>query len=161
MTRWKTDKWNGLTIRIYSADDEEEPKEEKPKRYCITCGKPLGQYKQIYCSIECSRQKRKELLNSLKPVKHCAICGKPLPSGRQKFCSLECRKKNETMKKLESNYSAREEERKAEREWLRKMEEKEKQIKARRKVTMTFEEIEKGMLETGLSYGEYVARYDK
>ena len=31
----------------------------------------------------------------------------------------------------------------------------------RREVKMTFAQIEKGMIETGLSYGEYVARYEK
>ena len=42
-----------LPVRRYKNDSEHFNKKDKPKRYCIVCGKPLVGYQEKYCSKEC------------------------------------------------------------------------------------------------------------
>lgn len=40
-----------LPVRRYKNDSEHFNKKDKPKRYCIVCGKPLVGYQEKYCSV--------------------------------------------------------------------------------------------------------------
>ena len=76
----------------------------------------------------------------------CIVCGSPLTESRVRFCSRKCQLK----------------------EWDKKKREERKRLKAeqiaekeKKKPKVSFSMILKGMDETDLSYGEYVARYVK
>lgn len=72
----------------------------------------------------------------------CIICGSPLTERQKSFCSRKCCRKSSELKRRKECSSVRKESK--------------KQMKKEPKVS--FYTIIKGMEETGLSYGEYVAR---
>ena len=71
-----------------------EEKKDKPKKYCLFCGKEIpNKGGKKFCSRSCSAsynnkgvarngKKRKE--------KYCLECGRPLTGRQNKFCSSEC-----------------------------------------------------------------------
>ncbi len=107
---------------------------------CIICGKPLPPRKKTYCSEVCAAiayaRKRKR-----SPDATCKNCGIPLHGQRITFCCDKCR----------TDYY-----RKQNRHPEFNKEDAPKKLKAK-----PMDEILKGVDETGLSYGEYVARYEK
>lgn len=137
-------------------------------KYCKICGKELTGRKQHYCSTECKAEgKRRQAEEyqtklrahkALKKVKDedsrqrsvmvpsCICCGKPLPPRRIIYCSEVCRRQWEHA---------------ATRSLTNEKEAEKKEAKKKQKKAMTWDQIIKGMEETGMQYGEYVARYEE
>lgn len=139
-------------------------------RYCKICGKELTGRKQYYCSTECKAEGKRRYAeeyhrklrqrNSEKKaeaqaekiqqvasvnIPRCIWCNEPLPKGRKVYCSDRCRDKWEAASvKSIANETARQ-----------------KEAKKKQKKAMTWDQIIKGMEETGMQYGEYVARYEE
>ena len=139
-------------------------------RFCQICGKELTGRKQHYCSTECKAEgkrrqaeeyhrimrernarikaeketEKQEQAESVM-VPRCIYCGNPLPPRRIVYCSEACRQKWEhaTTRSLANEEAAK------------------KEAKKKAKKAMTWKQILKGMAETGLQYGEYVARYEE
>ena len=123
--------------------------------FCLVCGKKLVGKQTKYCSINCCHKELYRLEVKYRPKRYCLLCGKELDSIKRIYCSEECAKKAIRLREQ----SKRNQEKKEQQEmdaWI-----KERQMGKQVKVSLTFADIEKGMKETGLSYGEYVARYDK
>ena len=136
-------------------------------RYCKICGKELTGRKQHYCSTECKaegkRRQAEEYQTKLRAhkaakrvkdedsrqrsvmVPRCIYCGNPLPPRRIVYCSEACRQKWEhaTTRSLANEEAAK------------------KEAKKKAKKAMTWKQILKGMEETGLQYGEYVAKVEE
>lgn len=139
-------------------------------RYCKICGKELTGRKQHYCSTECKaegkRRQAEEYHRILRErnarikaeretekqeqaesvmVPRCIYCGNPLPPRRIVYCSEACRQKWEhaTTRSLANEEAEK------------------KEAKKKAKKAMTWKQILKGMEETGLQYGEYVARVEE
>lgn len=130
---------------------------------CAVCGAWLPDWKKTYCSKECRDKAKRERQREIRKEHArnephpCPCCGRPVESLKRIYCSPECAKEMNRMRKAKYDRTQNEMP-----EWERKLlEESTEKVKERRTVTMTFEEILKGMKETGLNYGEYVARYDK
>lgn len=138
-------------------------------RFCQICGKELTGRKQHYCSTECKAEGKRRLTeeyhakaraqkakireenekiraekNTTRPEKRtaCICCGQPIPKGRIIFCSDRCSRIWESSPYHEQT-------------------EAKKEAKKKRPKAMTWKQIMKGMAETGLQYGEYVARYEE
>ena len=67
----------------------------------------------------------------------CPVCGKPLPLYKQMYCSRACR---------EEAYRER---------WK-----KPKKEAVKKKKGLSWDEVIKGMAETGLSYVDYIKKYE-
>lgn len=74
----------------------------------------------------------------------CIVCGSPLTERQKSFCSRKCCRKSSEMKRREECRSVRKESK-----------------KEHKKPKVSFYTIIRGMEKTGLSYGEYVARFVK
>ena len=85
------------------------------------------------------------------------MCGKELGIHRRVYCSDECMKMAIKLKEKDHQRTMKQEEIKEE-EWL---EQRTDALKKRRIVTMPFDEVVAKANELGISYGEYVARYDR
>jgi len=81
---------------------------------------------------------------------HCLICGNPLNHKQVAFCCKKC-----------SQIAYERKKRDEEREEKKQLKEEAAKRKLRKKPKVTFNMVLQGMKETGLSYGEYVARYVK
>lgn len=82
-------------------------------------------------------------------LKACPVCGKTFRDNRRTYCSAEC---------------MREATRERDRERMKSPYVEAFNLKKEKKVvkkSLTWDEVIKGMKETGLQYGEYVTRYDK
>ena len=68
-------------------------KNEKPKRYCLYCGKEIigGDSRKKFCNHSCSASyNNKDVVrNGTKRNKECLHCGKKLKKGQKKFCCHE------------------------------------------------------------------------
>lgn len=95
----------------------------------------------------------KTQLPKTQPKGTCILCGAPLPPRRKSYCSKRCAHRAYDIRMHAQERAEREAEKKAEEDMLRER-------KARRSYGLTFDEIILGLQETGLSYGEYVAKYD-
>ena len=145
MGEWKRDEYNGMTVMVYT-NDEPDP---EPLR-CIECGKILPPQKKRYCSDLCA-WKHGQSLTYHKPKpkpkkKKCPVCGKDVEKGR--FCSEDCEEFWNKMIKLsqsEKDPSAHEV----------------FKDRSKRSATSEVDDIAQKAQEAGMSYGEYVARYDK
>lgn len=102
--------------------DEYKKRRQKPKQYCLNCGKELnGKHQMKFCSKSCSvkfnnknrvlseetkhkiseslRKKEKTLQSekknkTIKQIKKCILCGKDILTKHGKlFCSVECQHK--------------------------------------------------------------------
>lgn len=122
-------------------------------RVCLWCGKPLTGKQVYYCSHVCNT---KYLWHKKKKKMYCLMCGKELGIHRRIYCSDECMKMAMKLKEKEHQRAMKQEDIEAE-EWL---EQRTEALKKRRIVTMPFEEVVAKANELGISYGEYVARYD-
>lgn len=123
-----------------------EKKGIKSNTTCLICGAELPKKRRSYCSDLCSKKGKASLareeyrsipLTSKGKEKKtsCLYCGKELPPKKSVFCSERCsRLYHESKPKAE--------------------------IKPKLNAA-SMSEILKGMEETGLQYGEYVARYGK
>lgn len=72
-----------------------EEKKNKPKRYCLFCGKEItdGDYRKKFCNHSCaaSHNNKGTVRNGTeRKNKFCLCCGKPLTGNQTKFCSHEC-----------------------------------------------------------------------
>ena len=91
-----------------------DPVEEKPKKYCIVCGKEIPKHsqKKLYCGKYCYSQKireeareraRKKYGISSEDVLTCPTCGKEFVRGDRhgsmKYCSKECSDKRKIRRK--------------------------------------------------------------
>lgn len=145
--------------------EEQQVKWKDGPRYCRICGKLLTGRKQHYCSTECKAEgkrrysaeyaaklmeqkerKKEEQANPRRPLKKtaCIYCGKPIPPRRVIFCSDECAHLyNDVSPTTEAE------------------EEKKKEAKKKKKKPMTWEQIIRGMEDTGMQYGEYVAKVEE
>lgn len=133
-------------------------------RTCKHCGKQYGVYyaksSSKYCSRECKnkahyeRSKEREMRKTLglpevEPAKrYCAVCGQTLRSGQTKFCSHDCLRTYHTRVK-EARTNAAEQ---------AKLDKSAEKIAQKKRASQSWGEVLKGMEETGLSYGQYVAR---
>lgn len=79
---------------------------------------------------------------------HCIVCGAPLDHKRVAYCSKRC-----------SQIAYERKKRDEEREYQNRFKEEAAKKRAKPKPKVTFDMVLQGMKETGLSYGEYVARY--
>ena len=79
---------------------------------------------------------------------HCLICGNPLNHKQVAYCCKRC-----------SQIAYERKLRDEEREERKRFKEEAAKRKIRKKPDVSFAKVLKGMEETGLSYGEYVARY--
>lgn len=70
----------------------------KKTKVCVTCGNPLGKYKQKYCD-NCNPWNKK--------YTKCIVCGNPVNSNFNKFCSKKCRdiERKKNKKKASKNHS--------------------------------------------------------
>lgn len=84
----------------------------------------------------------------------CILCGKPLPPKRVAYCSPTCAKRAYDIRQRDKEAEEREKEKERLKESAAKKRKTKKQIDA------SWARILKGMQKTGLSYGEYVARYE-
>ena len=130
----------------------------KKNKYCLFCGKELVGKQTKYCSIACCHKELYRIQQSFneRHKRYCLLCGKELTSLKRIYCSEKCAKEAIKRRKQNEREQTKIEEQEIEKEiesWAEK--------KPKVNVTLTFADIEKGMKETGLSYGEYVARYDK
>lgn len=128
---------------------------------CMVCGKPVfAAYRRKYCSDECAKKAGAYHAPQVRKPKErvsqgtCILCGKPLPPKRIAYCSNECSKKAYDIRKRELEKAE-----KARDEALFK-EVAEAKKKSKKQKAMSWTRILKGMEKTGLSYGEYVARYE-
>lgn len=153
---------------LYTVGDQEDHtvavKWKSGPRFCQICGKPLVGRQQHYCSTECKAEGKRrngryyydkmheyrEKAKQDRATKRtsCLCCGQPIPKGRIVFCSDRCASEWQS-----SLAKQREREQKAE--------QAEREAKKKRSKTMTMEQVLKGMEETGMQYGEYVARYEE
>lgn len=84
--------------------------------------------------------------------KVCIVCGQPLPKKRILYCSKRCSQLAwDRRKRTEEVEERKRREEEFQKEMLKK--------KLRAKPKTTFSMIIRGMEKTGLSYGEYVARF--
>ena len=125
---------------------------------CIYCGKELTGRQTMYCSANCRNKELYRVQQSFneRHKRYCLLCGKELTSLRRIYCSKECSTMAARLREQDRIRQEKEEEL----EMKQFIEERMHRSEKRREVKMTFAQIEKGMMETGLSYGEYVARYD-
>lgn len=128
---------------------------------CVVCGKPVfAPYRRKYCSDECAKKAGAYHAPQPRRTKErkfqgaCILCGKPLPPKRIAYCSSTCSKKAYDIRKRELEKVEKERE-----EALFK-EVAEAKKKSKKQKAMSWTRILKGMEKTGLSYGEYVARYE-
>lgn len=133
--------------------------ENLPK--CVICGKPVfAPYRRKYCSDECAKKAGAYHAPQIRTYTRrqsratCILCGKPLPPNRIAYCSTDCSKKAYDIRKREQEKAER-----AKDEALFK-EVAEAKKKAKKQKAMSWTRILKGMEKTGLSYGEFVARYE-
>lgn len=112
----------------------------KLEKKCVICGKPFqpGNALAMYCSTQCKREgeKRREKAGE-KNVKYCKWCGKMFwaNSGTQKFC-CPAHVKAAARGKIPPNV-----------------------IESAKKNKESIEEIVVKAMEMGMSYGEYVGKY--
>ena len=127
------------------------------KRYCEFCGKELTGRQTKFCSANCRNKELYRVQQSFneRHKRYCPLCGKEIVSLKRIYCSDECSKKALRLREQSKREQAKKEQQEMD-AWI-----KERQMGKQVEVTLTFADIEKGMKETGLSYGEYVARYDQ
>ena len=111
----------------------------KIEKICPTCGEPFkvteatSKYR-TYCSLECRNKSYKKDGNE-KIYHNCEWCGKTLPQNcTVKYCSAEC-------------------EVKATRKSAKK--------RGRKKKVLSLDEVSKLAKAKGLSYGQYVNKYER
>ena len=145
MSEWKRDEYNGMTVMVYT-NDEPDP---EPLR-CIECGKILPPQKKRYCSDLCA-WKHGQSLTYHKPKakpkhKPCPVCGKEVEKGR--FCSEDCEEFWNHMLELSQSRTAP-----SAHDVLTDG--------TKPTATSEVEKIAQKAEKAGMSYGEYVARYEK
>ena len=124
---------------------------------CIICGKPLTGQQRKYCSSTCCKRALWIAKSKLLPKRYCLICGKELDPRKRVYCSDRCAKLSIKLRDEEKR-KAIEDEAEFMDNYINK---RNASIKRRREVTMSFDEALAKAEEMGLSYGEFVARYDK
>ena len=152
MSGWRMEEFNGQTIFVYS-NDEPDPAEPEPPK-CIECGKILPPGRKRYCSDLCAwkhhhgqwdKYSKPKVKPKPKPKqKKCPVCGKPIDQGR--FCSEECDEFWNRMLKLSQNKGPSAHETMSDKTPTK---------------SAGWDEIAKKAEEAGMSYGQYVARYEK
>ena len=150
MSGWRMEEFNGQKIFVYSNDEPDSAEPEPPK--CIECGKILPPGRKRYCSDLCAwkhhhGQRDKYSKPKEKPKvkqKNCPVCGKPIDQGR--FCSEECDEFWNRMLKLSQSKGPSAHETMSDKTPTKSAE---------------WDEIAKKAEEAGMSYGQYVARYEK
>lgn len=150
MSGWRMEEFNGQKIFVYSNDEPDPAEPEQPK--CIECGKILPPGRKRYCSDLCAwkhhhGQWDKYSKPKAKPKvkqKKCPVCGKPIDQGR--FCSEECDEFWNRMLKLSQSKGPSAHETMSDKTPTR---------------SAGWDEIAKKAEEAGMSYGQYVARYEK
>lgn len=118
---------------------------------CVVCGRVLTGQQIKYCSKKCGNKgaslAKKGEIEQIRQV--CPICGKVFYNNLRKYCSYDCtrisvgnvkRKKYNNTPYIEAFGLKKPTEPKTKR--------------------LSWADVIKGMEETGLSYGEYIARYD-
>ena len=149
MSGWRMEEFNGQKIFVYSNDEPDPAEQEQPK--CIVCGKVLPPTRKKYCSDLCSwkhGQSAKFHKPKAKPKpkqKKCPVCGKPVEKGR--FCSNDCDEFWNRMLKLSQGKGPSASETMSGKTQIKSVED--------------WEDIAKKAEEAGMSYGQYVARFDK
>ena len=152
MSGWRMEEFNGQKIFVYSNDEPDPAEPELPK--CIECGKILPPGRKRYCSDLCAwkhhhgqwdKYSKPKAKPKPKPKqKKCPVCGKPIDQGR--FCSEECDEFWNRMLKLSQGKGPSAHETMSDKTPAKSAE---------------WDEIAKKAEEAGMSYGQYVARYEK
>lgn len=81
-----------------------EEKKEKPKRYCLFCGKEIieGDYRKKFCNHSCAASYNNQIvIRSHGEEKACLNCGKILEGHQKKFCSNTCQREYEYKQNVE------------------------------------------------------------
>ena len=129
--------------------------------YCVHCGKELKGGQKKFCSKNCSNLEqyyaRREYRAEKQKSHYCPWCGSEVTDFKRIYCSDKCARLSNAARRNERELREKEEALK----WEKEIYERVEKIEQRKNVSMTFDEVVKGMKETGLSYGEYVAKYDR
>lgn len=116
------------------------------EKKCLVCGKRLVGQQRSYCSRKCRRKaqylKQKTQEVRVQERKVCPNCGKVFYNNRKVYCSHDCMKIASRKEQMDSYRKVRAVTKKIERP------------------NLSWNDVIRGMKETGLQYGEYIARYD-